>query len=1186
MYFSVAHLINSETVKERIHYFLIETIGDGVTYKDAELHLFPFPEIVFHQVHISKIYAKAEGSIAALRVYPDIWALIKGKTGIAKINLEAPHFSVRISSEEDKPTLKEIEEKVRSVVQTIVSTMPGLKVEIKDGRFDLTESDKIVFSFDMIQSRLNASKKKLDIEVTSRSNLWDNFSLSSSLEAEDLKSKGIVRITRLHPDILFAHFLKNTAGQIGVVSADLVVKFETVELGVVNASMESSIKGLEIIRHKKRLLLGDASLLGDISVGLDAVTVRIKEAKITQPSLNLSGQYSFDYNSKIMTVDLAAKSIDAQPLRRSALAIGGDIPLIKTIFSYVQSGQIQAFAFHTDGKSQNELGSAGKIRISGKMTGGTLFVKAKELTFHDVSGDVVVSRGVLEANNIGASIRNCQCSLGTVRIGLSEQSPPFHLDMRVRADLSQLPSLLREKQLITNTPLLHEMARLHDIRGSAEGRLILGERLHALHIEITVDAVNLTTLYEPVPFPVAVTGGHLEFDEKILEVTNLEGSIGGSSFSGLTGSLGLNSPYDLKIAGGRLWVSTGEIYPWITSFEKIRPALDVVRSVKGEVEISLMDLHGPLYEAGKWQFRATGLARELILDTSFLPWIAEGVNGAFGITQDELSLKDIRTKLSDSLLTVRGAISSFPANIRNIDISFKGDIGPRVNLWAADLLNLPPEIKLRAPFFVRNASLVWEKDIRTEIGGLLLFGTGTQVSFRAMKTADTTAIRDLTVKDNSSNFAADFVIERETIDASFKGKATSETLNTIFKESMFSGASLEGDFRTHLIIDHPEKTAFEGSLKGNHIAIPWGRDIPLVVQHIVLEAREQGVFISSAALEAGDMKFNAKGTVSRRPSWFDVDMDISANGIQWSTVETIIKGKDHAATGKESRFLKDFPVRGTLRLRSDLFQYSHTRWEPFHADVSFDSKTVLITLKEAELCRISTTGTVVISEPGLKLDVALSARDLSFRPTILCFTNANADLTGTFEMEARLKGEGKVDEMIDWIEGTYTLSAKEGKIFKARHLEKTLDLLNESENFKGQFPHLDKEIIRYKALQVRGTVRKHRLQIEEGILDSSVIEVIASGHVDLHDETLDITALVAPIKTVNKIVGMIPVLGSVLGGALVSVPVRVSGDIRAPRMTFLSPSAIGSEVLGIVTRILKLPVKLAEPIFPAKHETK
>ena len=505
LYFTVVHIVDSETVKERIHYLLIENIGAGVTYKDAELHLFPFPEIVFHQVHISKIYAKAEGSIAALRVYPDVWSLIRGKTRIAKINLEAPHFSVRISREEDKLTLKEIEENVRSAVRAVVSTMPGLKVEIEDGRLDLTESDKIVFSFYMIQSRLNASKRKLEIEVTSRSNLWDNLSLSSLMEADDLKSKGIVRIMRLHPDILFKHFLKKTAGQIGVFSADLVVKFETVGLGVVNASMESLVEGIEIKRHKKRLFLGDASLMGDVAVGLDAVTVRIKEAKISQHSLNLSGQYSFDCNSKIMTIDLATKSIDAQPLRRSALAIGGDIPLIKAIFSYVQSGQIQDLSFHTDGKSQNELGSAGKIRISGKMIGGTLFVEAKDLTFHDVSGDVVVSLGVLEASNIGASIRNCRCSLGTVRIGLSGQYPPFHLDMRVKADLSQLPSLLRQKQLITNKLFLHEMARLHDLQGSADGRLILGERLNAIHIEITVDEVNLTTLYAPVPFPIAVT---------------------------------------------------------------------------------------------------------------------------------------------------------------------------------------------------------------------------------------------------------------------------------------------------------------------------------------------------------------------------------------------------------------------------------------------------------------------------------------------------------------------------------------------------------------------------------------------------------------------------------------------------------------------------------------------------------
>jgi len=59
----------------------------------------------------------------------------------------------------------------------------------------------------------------------------------------------------------------------------------------------------------------------------------------------------------------------------------------------------------------------------------------------------------------------------------------------------------------------------------------------------------------------------------------------------------------------------------------------------------------------------------------------------------------------------------------------------------------------------------------------------------------------------------------------------------------------------------------------------------------------------------------------------------------------------------------------------------------------------------------------------------------------------------------------------------------------------------------------------------------------------------------------------------------IPVLGYILGGNLVSIPVRISGNMKDPQVTFLSPSAIGSEVLGIAKRTLKLPITLAEPVF-------
>ena len=72
---------------------LIEKTGADVTYDTPELHLFPLPEIIFHQVKVS-IPDKAEAAIESLRVYPSLWSLVRGDAWISKISLEAPHITV------------------------------------------------------------------------------------------------------------------------------------------------------------------------------------------------------------------------------------------------------------------------------------------------------------------------------------------------------------------------------------------------------------------------------------------------------------------------------------------------------------------------------------------------------------------------------------------------------------------------------------------------------------------------------------------------------------------------------------------------------------------------------------------------------------------------------------------------------------------------------------------------------------------------------------------------------------------------------------------------------------------------------------------------------------------------------------------------------------------------------------
>jgi hypothetical protein len=54
----------------------------------------------------------------------------------------------------------------------------------------------------------------------------------------------------------------------------------------------------------------------------------------------------------------------------------------------------------------------------------------------------------------------------------------------------------------------------------------------------------------------------------------------------------------------------------------------------------------------------------------------------------------------------------------------------------------------------------------------------------------------------------------------------------------------------------------------------------------------------------------------------------------------------------------------------------------------------------------------------------------------------------------------------------------------------------------------------------------------------------------------------------------------VLGGTLVSIPVRVSGNIADPDVAPFSPTAVGSDLLGLIRRTLKVPFRIIQPLLP------
>jgi hypothetical protein len=337
--------------------------------------------------------------------------------------------------------------------------------------------------------------------------------------------------------------------------------------------------------------------------------------------------------------------------------------------------------------------------------------------------------------------------------------------------------------------------------------------------------------------------------------------------------------------------------------------------------------------------------------------------------------------------------------------------------------------------------------------------------------------------------------------------------------------------------------------------------------------------VESALFTWEDSRLTLGGNVDFSPKGFLLDMDLTADGLEWGKVKKILAKENKKRDFGQGKNGWALPVQGTLRIKSDYFTYESFTWNPFHADVSFRHDGVSVSVTEANLCGISTPGTVEVSPKGLLLDVNPVSKNQELDPTLACLWNKKGLLSGNFDLGGNLRGRGKYEELAQSLRGDLEFLADDGRIYRFGVLAKIFALLNVTEIFMGKLPDLVKEGFAYDSIKAKGNLHDGKLTVKEGIVDSPSMKIIWQGDIDLITRKLDLTVLVAPLKTADRIIEKIPWVGEILGGTLISIPIKVTGDITDPTVNPLSPSAVGSEILGIMKRILQLPFKII-PLTP------
>jgi hypothetical protein len=886
-------LVDREMVRKTIEDKFAQGVGGEMKYLYLELAYFPRPHFVIHKAELL-MPDSFTIKILRMKVYPKIMALFSGSLQIATVRLEYPDYFMKLPQLSDQSPKADDRLSYDDILTEITRTvgglpefkLPDLNLTIKSGSVNLTNSTGRRYKLRGVQADYRRRRDKLDFSIKCQSNLWDQIEIHGSLNPSDFKGRAHIEISRFRPQTLLAYLFPDFALQTTASGTNLNIDLELDGTGNLAANFNGAILSLAAGHGAEKLIVRNGRFKGTVQMGAKAARVILTELESVYPKLKLSGTFSHDQNQRNIRLALDGSRIDVESVRQVVTALSRESETIRDLFDIIRGGHIPWLTVRVQGQTTAELGMLDKMVIQGRMTRGKIFIPEIALDLEDVVADTVISKGILQGENL-------------------------HLTARHK--------------------------RLPD--------------------PIEIDAEHLV-----------VTGDGVAFD-------NLNANSGKSSLSQLSAAIDWTGTPRLEIKLKTAKFDMAELHPYLLSFDQLQPVLRDFSTINGFLELHDLNLNGPLDQPARWRYDLTCNMQNLALTSE---------------------------TLGDSV---------------------------SVNNAAFDLIREMSTVKSHIKIAVKQANLSW---------------------------------------------------------------------------------------------------------KGYHLNL------------------------------SGRVQFAENDSL--------LDMTVTADAIDWEQIENIL---DYIKKGRA----QNSRLAGTLKVQTDNFNYKSYCVQPLHANVIFKPKNVVIEVNQADVCGIPFRGLLKVSDQTLEIFLIPSAVNQKLAATVSCLADQKDLVTGNFNLNGDLLAKSKPEAILRSLGGKVVFSAEKGRILRFGLLAKMLAVLNITEIHRGEIPDLAGEGFAYQRMTARAHIKGGRLTMTECAIDGASMGIACGGDIDFVDSKMDLTILLAPFKTADRIVDFLPLVGHVLGGKLISIPFRVKGDLKDPDVIPLPPTAVGAGVLGILERTLKLPIAIIQPVL-------
>ncbi|MCB2184050.1 MAG: AsmA-like C-terminal region-containing protein [Desulfobulbaceae bacterium] len=1174
-------LVAIKQVQEKFVQEAGKTLGADIVTAEIRWQWAPIPHLTILGTRI--IHPDFVVNMPKVRIYPQWKAFFSGDVAIGRLYFRSPHVTLK-SSFWDSAT-------------SSLPRLPHAHITVDDAMLSLDSFEKDNFlikktSLSEISLKIRQKKDHALFSVAGKADFAKHLALKGSYFAESHSYSATLDAVKFDP----TRFLKLRTDVMKLLRSEVDFSFDIIGDGIDNTQIlfSGDVPDFSLQRLEKAEFfhIKDADMLLEKN-GRD-FTATLYGLHLLDPAVSFSGKikryFADDSDLAHYRLDLAAEDINLDGVRSKLLALIGDNAITKTVCNIVRGGKAKSATYTFDAPVSG-FKEIKEMVINVNVDHASIHVPEVDLNLERATGPIIIKDGEIHGHHLTSWLANHYGSNGSFSLGLSEDNWLFKLDLDIDADLATLPDML--DHLIDDDGFRKELKKFSS-KGRQKGHLTIGDHLRDFDVEVFVPDLSGTVLnYDRLSWPLAFKGGALHIKENTVYWKDIAAVVGPHEVHNLAGdaSWGDEAP-PFSITSMNAGINAEKLFSELNRYPLIRDFLrSSIRDIDGTFSIYNGHVSGPFFSPAEWKYQIDATCEKMHVSTPHLDDPLLVSKGTLRFTDNEMILSNADVTFQGSPLSVSSRLKHENFSGFSGWLALNGDLLPAQGNWLKEQDWIPDRFFPTIPNHLKNFKISFAGQ---DIG---IYGT---LQHRSIAGVPVEAVVDIAIHQGrhqrtSLHFFTDKDDAIITIsgdsrlaipEISFKGTLEKKNVAAILSNQMLLDGGLDGYFQLSFPKDQQQGVLFKGNIQAHDLQWVWG---DFLRQFSITRLSLQG---SGTKLTIHDLEFlfenervHSQGDLTFSPDFVAADLSLFSPSISQNTLTHFVDDftgflkKINRLEEAESTLSKK--IRGSIRLEADELLFAETLKEDkkesykltdLKGKIAFsgDDSTTL-TLTDSLFCGLALDGTLDwIGDESSKHFTLTTPEGTAprFEEFFPCAGVEKKVITGPFTVSASLNDENGILSS-----GKFNFKAEKGVLEKMTLLPKIFKLINFTDLYQGLFSRG----FHYKLLEVYGHVENDHLILDKAVMEGEGMDVMAQGKINLRNMEANLTFFIVPFKSIDKIINIVPLVGRIIGGKkrhIMTYPVKVSGNLKEPQISVLSPLAIGKAAVDFIFDTLTFPLDL------------